>query len=239
MKIKPARRSVTKQIIIEMIAKHKDGIRWNEIRTELGISKPTLAEHLKELKKDGIIVSEKKGRNSFYKLTKHAWSDVETKIQLFSVSSLSIINKIIAGDSDSRLQQLNEYDFLEDLSRKIGALALFSILKSVEKNENWYDAATFYLQQPGGAHGLMQRKIVYPEGDMRMMRGSLENVSLLKPKIKKMYNALRKLYPKEITQLEEIYNNPREPMYLETGERPFQWGLPGRSVPLKSVRLPD
>ena len=152
------RRGVTKRFIIELIAKHREGVRWTKLLEETKLSKPGLLTHLKELKKEGIIISERKGKKSFYKLTKHALADFETKIQLFSMSSLSMINKIVANDNDKRLDRISVKKLVNDLSRYVMGLAMFSILKSIEKNEGWYEAPIFLLATTWGPKGFNRKK---------------------------------------------------------------------------------
>jgi len=205
------RRGVTKRLIIELITKHREGVRWTKLLEETKLSKPGLLMHLNELKKEGIIISRRKGKKSFYKLTEHALADFETKVQLFSMSSLSMINKIIVGDSDKRLEKISVKQLVNDLSRYVMGLTMFSILKSIEKNKGWYEAPVFYLQQPGGLRALIERKI------------ASSNMN-----IKTMYENVKKEYTKEFKQFELIYDNPREPKFLETGKPMWRWDLVSR-----------
>jgi len=205
------RRGVTKKFIIGLIAEHREGVRWTKLLEETKLSKPGLLMHLNELKKDGIIISQRKGKKSFYTLTKHALADFETKVQLFSMSSLSMINKIVANDNDKRLEKISVKQLVNDLSRYVMGLTMFSILKSIEKNEGWYEAPIFYLQQPGGLRALIERKI------------ASSNMN-----IKTMYEIIKKEYTKEFKQFELIYDNPREPKFLETGKPMWKWDLVSR-----------
>ena len=43
--------------------------------------------------------------------------------------------------------------------------------------------------------------------------------------IKDMYEIVKKEYTKEFQQFELIYNNPREPIFVESGKSLWRWDL--------------
>src|SRR5207249_8794751 len=112
------------------------------------------------LKEKGVIESVRKGKRSFYKLANEAWKDPETIVQLFSLSVLTMISRGINDDNDSKLKEISEETLLKDMSRQTGSLIIFSLLKSIERNENWFDTVAFYLWQ--GAQSLLERKMKKP-----------------------------------------------------------------------------
>jgi len=219
---KAQRKGITKNQIIELIIRGQGKTTWSDLLKKLGISKPTLFEHLDDLKKQGTIESVKIGKRSFYKLTREAWRDPKITVQLFSLTALSIINRGITDEDDEKLGKISEEALLKDLSQQIGTLIIFSMLKSIERKENWYDTIAFYLWQ--GAQTLIERKMKKPIDDK---------------KLRVMYDVLKKLSP-DAAQFEEIYQNPGNPKNIKTGEPIYKVGIfPGRQAKFKTVKVPS
>jgi DNA-binding transcriptional ArsR family regulator len=221
--------------IIELLRTNQ--LRFGDLRKELQISKPVLSEHLHFLLEEGSIISDKKGREIYYSLTSKAWERPDTRISLFTSTIQSYINGEITawGSDDKKLQKLSEKKILAELARKISACILFTQIKSAETNEEWYKAGERFARD---IDALIKRRIIYPEFDYKIWNEPLGQKDKLKSKIKRLYNALRKLYPEEMKVLEQVYDNPRVFKDPKTGESRWEWGLPRRSVPLKSVKLP-
>ncbi len=213
----------TKERIIEILGKEPYSRRFTDLKNELNISKPVLAEHLNTLKKEGKITYDKVGKEVYYMLTDKAWERLETRISLFSSTITSYINGELTAWTDDvkKLQKLSEKELLTELARKISASILFAQIKSAETNQEWHKAAEHFARD---TDALIKRRIIYPEFDHKIWNKPLSQIDKLKPKIARLYSALRELYPDEVKVLEDVYKNPRELMV--NGELKFRYSKP-------------
>jgi DNA-binding transcriptional ArsR family regulator len=206
----------TKDDIIELLSKAPSRQRFTELKNKLGISKPTLAEHLNTLKKEGKITRRRYGKAVYYSLTNKAWESPETRRVVYSSNIMSYVNEAIAGSEDANLQKLSEKELLKELARKISALILFAQIKGAESGEEWYKTAERVARE---IESLIKRRIIYPEiisselkkdyNPNTIWNKPLGNFGKLRPKIERLYEALRALYPNEMQVLESVYENPK------------------------------
>ncbi len=218
---------VTKSKIIQSISLSKEGKkRFSDLKKELSISKPMLAEHLKTLKEEEKITSLRIGREVFYSLTDEEWKRAEIRIALFSSSLFSFINREIEGlkQDEKRLWKISDEQFVNELSGKLGILALFTIIKSYETQDDWYKAAMECIEQltMGGS---IYRRLMYPKPGF-LLKDEVKGHPDVKAKIDDIYKAMRKAYPREVKVMEQVCQNPRVLEDPDTGEKLFEYSSP-------------
>src|SRR2546425_1135614 len=118
------RKGITKNEIMNLIMKGQGKTTWSDLLRELGIAKPTLLEHLNDLRKEGNIISKRKGKRSFYQLTDEAWKNIDARVLLFTLNIENYINSEFAAKDDKKLQESSEKELLTELARKISAAIL-------------------------------------------------------------------------------------------------------------------
>jgi DNA-binding HxlR family transcriptional regulator len=226
---------VTKELIVKILAKH-DKRRFSDLRNDLKITKPMLARHLDALKLQGKISAKKEGREVHYSLTSKQWSRTDTRIHLFSSSLHHFINNELTGGKadEERLQKLSDRDFVKEVSTKIGALSLFTIIKSYETQEAWQDACNEFIEQLA-LGGIVYRRLVYPKPGW-LGKDGLKNNTEFRAKIDRLYNAMRELYPREMKVMEQVCENPKILMDPDTGEKLFEYAAPPKVFAVKIDR---
>jgi DNA-binding MarR family transcriptional regulator len=226
---------VTKERIVRILTKH-DKRRFSDLRSELNITKPMLARHLDALEAQGKISGKRKGREVYYSLTAKQWSRTDTRIHLFSSSFHHFINNELTGGKadEERLQKLSDSEFAKELSTKLGAFALFTIIKSNETREAWHDASNEVIEQLS-LGGIIYRRLVYPKPGL-LPKNKLKNNPEVRAKIEGLYGAMRELYPREMKVMEQVYENPKTLKDPDTGEKLFEYAAPPRTFEVKMDR---
>jgi DNA-binding MarR family transcriptional regulator len=225
----------TKELIIRILTKY-DRRRFSDLRNELKITKPMLARHLNSLEAQRKISGKKQGREVYYSLTAKQWNRTDTRIHLFSSSLLHFINRELTGGKadEERLQKLSDLDFVQELSAKVSALALFTIIKSYETQEEWYDASKEIVEQLA-LGGIVYRKLVYPKPGW-IAKDELKKNIEVRAKIEGLYQSMRELYPREMKVMEQVCDDPRVLKDPDTGETLFEYAAPPRVFELKTDR---
>jgi DNA-binding MarR family transcriptional regulator len=226
---------VTKELIIRILTKY-DKRRFSDLRNDLKITKPMLARHLNGLEAHGKIYAKKEGREVYYSLTAKQWNKTDTRIHLFSSSLHHFINSELTGGKadEARLQKLSDTEFAKELSTKIGALALFTIVKSYETQEAWYGASKEIIEQLA-IGGLVYRRLVYPKPGL-VSKEELKKNPEVRFKIDRLYQAIRELYPREMKVMEQVYENPKILKDPDSGEKVFEYAAPPTVFEVKMDR---
>lgn len=216
---------VTKENIVQILTKEGQR-RFSDLRSDLGITKAMLARHLDTLTEEGRVSSNRIGREVFYFLTEAEWERSETKINLFSSSLQSFINGEITGwkPDEEMLQKLSDKDFVKTLSTKLGALALFTIIKSNETQEKWYEATNEYVQQLSYG-GIVFRRLVYPKPGL-VAKDELKAHPEVQARVNRLYKAMRELYPREMRVMEQVCKDPKVLKDPDTGKEIFHYEAP-------------
>ena len=209
--------------LIEIISTaENNGLKFGDIVLSAkneGISRPSVARHLRSLVRNGTV----KKNNGKYQLAMEAINGKHAQRSLFSVLSMHLFDDVFEKAGQGTL---NDQDFIEQFTRRVGILALYTILTGLEKASNkefkeagrWIEESFGTLIQKDGWRMCVDRQ-VYKE------------VVNLKTKIK---------LQQPITPIIEVKNDA---IYVHTSQA-IQVGMASRvlkelskSIPMDRLKL--
>ena len=171
--------------------------------TKHGISKPTFYRRLTELTRDGILEKKEISHKDIrYHVSFQHMPKEQAKVLRFKQYALMKINAVL----ESVAQKNDEQELLKELSKWIGALSLYCLLKQIETGIPYTDAVMYYLTQPGGAPKYLRAKIVYSSGviwtldkDFGKLAKAMTDEPLgtheqFKPRIAYLFEVMQNLY---------------------------------------------
>ncbi len=71
------------RIAILQYLSRQQGCICNDIVEEIGLSQPTVSQHLKELKQSGLIIGEVEGKKLCYCINHDKWNEIQQITNLF------------------------------------------------------------------------------------------------------------------------------------------------------------
>lgn len=163
-------KEVDRKTIIDIIAELQEKEKGNFVKCldiereamSRGISKPTFYRRLTDMAKEGILekleVSRKK--DTRYRVNFRYLPEGQAKVLLFKRGALMKINEHM----DQVAKKNDEQEIVKELGKKIGALGLYSLLKTIETGLPYMDAVMYYLTQPGGAPKYLRHIAVFKSG---------------------------------------------------------------------------
>lgn len=207
-----------RKAIIDIIYREQQNEEWVKCITIeraaviRGISKPTFYRRLGEMIKEGVlsrkVVSRKDTR---YHVNLSKLPKEYARVTLFKTIIMTEINKHI----EETVKKFDELEVMKDLSRWIGALAAYTVLKEIETGQPYTDAVDYYIKQPGGAPKFLRRIInikgnpsAYEDDSKRpklMTDEPLGNHEEYRQEIEEFYKAIEKLYPQEWMAIEHWF----------------------------------
>lgn len=127
------------------------GIQFNEVvrRAEkINISRATVARYLRKMVKEGVVKKEVLGtRKSSYRLSAQAAYRENVQRSLFSILSMALFNDILDNASSGRL---SDEEFTEVFTKRIGVLAMYTLLIGLSKAEENPDEAGKWIEEAFG-----------------------------------------------------------------------------------------
>ncbi|NQV40194.1 MAG: winged helix-turn-helix transcriptional regulator [Nitrosopumilus sp.] len=201
--------------------KKKGKIRFSDLISELGISKPVLSEHLLKLGTKKVIFSEKKGREKYYMLTKTAKKTHSVQLELLK-SDFDTYMGISGLDYDESSKYYKTDGMLEMNVNKIGSFFLFCVIKSILTGKNWCKSTGVeelcYSTFESFFSDIFRPKLISEEIMMLILNGERPvNFKKIKKvckelgiesKIEKSYEILKQNYPIDVNRYEIMIQNP-------------------------------
>jgi len=203
--VKQSTKQNTKHLIIDILRKNPN-LRFTDIGEKVGISKPALSQHLKELQKDKTVNVKQVGREKFYYLTQHAFKKVDRQM-LQSMGRYRDMYAITVG-----LGHENMESAIEDIEKTISALFFYCIMKGLNTGENWFTnfrLDDFVISTISFLLEIITKKNI---PDKIIKKLSNEDIEGLFKQFSKL--SLGDLEADKLTELEDMFSN----MYSEKWE---------------------
>lgn len=192
--------------VIRLLLKNKK-MRFMELKEKIGVSKPSLSEHLAILLKEGSITVVKEGREKHYSLIEKPVQTLERKIERlsFDFTSLGLLELTVPNKPFESLDEVYEV-----IGKKLNAFFIFTLLKSIETGDNWFkafDIEIMAMETLDLLTSLIIEKDMPPEefqdvvygGKMDKFFKEFKKTQNTKDKknIRNMFNHLKEKYPEE------------------------------------------
>ncbi len=209
-----------RQIILSIVAEKQGKEEWvkcmdiEQKAFEKGISKPTFYRRLKEMTEDRSLEKQQISHKDIrYRVNFQYLPEEQENLLSFKIWVMTEINNHL----EETMKKFDEQEVLKELTRWIGALGAYTILKQIETGLPYTDALEFYVKQPGGAPKFL-RRITIAKGrgawtdleDFSKMAKLMTDEPLgkheeYKTGLEAFYEALEKLYPKEFIAFEHVW----------------------------------
>ncbi len=204
-------------------------MRFSDLQKTLGISKPVLSEHLKNLRENDNLSSFWDGRERYYVLHEKFYRLKERRIDNFSSNFLSdFTNKIMFHPP------YTIWDLFDELGTKLKIFLIFCMLKSIETGQNWIDAVDLRSLSLPVLNKLAQEldsnneneieldEVLFPMNvDNFKPLHSVLNKKIHKDNIKEIYDMLEDNYPEEMEMIDKAYRI-QKPKKLAAQKRKIQ-----------------
>lgn len=192
--------------VIKLLLKNKK-MRFTELKEKIGVSKPSLSEHLTILLKENIITVAKKGRERHYSLTEKPIQTLERKIERmsFDFTSLGLLELTIPEEPFESLDEV-----YETIGKKLNVFFIFTLLKSIETGDNWFkafdseqiaadtlDLLTSLIIEKDQPPDELMEYLVEGKFDQFFKEFKKTQNTRSKKNIKNMFNHLKEKYPEE------------------------------------------
>lgn len=207
----------TQSEIVRLLRKKENQkIRSKDLQMKIGISKPVLIDHMKKLESEGTVISIKEGREKYYMLSKNMYKIPERRIDIMASNYNLFSNNELAF-----LDFANKEKFYSEIGKKLNAILIYSILKSIEAGENWINAIDtkeftilllYWILQSVHTNKTSDKlNDLIESRDFKKIKTVLKKSvkNGLSKNLKPYYETLQKMYPTEFEIMNYSFEKPQ------------------------------
>lgn len=186
---------------------------FTELLKAVNLSKPVLLNHLKILENGKRIKKTYSNGKIIIKITKRGRTDEELHTELFGETSASYLAKTYTRDMYLDMQQDN---FFKYVIERMGLFMVYTLTKQLSTSRNltislnYFNDAFSWLLRRYIIYGLKTQNTSIKINTDELFNDLEKHPDKFKNEFEILFNVLNKLYPEDISKLNEIWENPWE-----------------------------